>query len=258
MSVKSTVKSLLGKRGTTYAEGLVGKMKNFRAALGKYKKVSYSQCGEDLILDFLLTGLRISQPTYMDIGAHHPYYLSNTALLHQKGARGINIEPHPQLFRRFLNARKKDTNLNIGVGASAAELDFYIMAIPTLCTFSKSEADAYVAQGIALERVQKVKVQPIDEILKTYNAGKFPHVLSLDVEGLDEEILRSINYEEAYPLIICVESISYSTFGSGVRQEGLISFLLSKGYIIYAETYINTIFIMEKDWKEYAVKNKTL
>ena len=50
----------------------------------KFLKNSYSQCGEDLIVEFILNGLKIKHPTYMDIGAHHPFYLSNTALFTQK------------------------------------------------------------------------------------------------------------------------------------------------------------------------------
>jgi FkbM family methyltransferase len=235
---------------------ILGKIKRFLFPDMQFRKTSFSQCGEDVILDFLVTNLGIDKPSYLDIGAHHPYYLSNTALLYKKGATGINIEPNPQLYRRFLKARTKDTNLNIGVGNVSSELDFYILSVPTLCTFSKSEAQAYEAQGIKIDRIEKVKVETIDKVLQKYHDGKFPHILSLDVEGLDEDILRSINYKENYPLIICVESVSFSTFGSGIKQESLINFLLSNGYMIYAETYINTIFIMEKDWKAYAEKNK--
>jgi hypothetical protein len=37
----------------------------------KWKK-SYSQCGDDLILDFAFDILGIAKPTYLDIGAHDP------------------------------------------------------------------------------------------------------------------------------------------------------------------------------------------
>jgi glycosyltransferase involved in cell wall biosynthesis len=56
-------------------------------------KISYSQCGEDIIIDFLLTWLKIKNPTYLDIGANDPVKLSNTYYFYKKGSRGVLIEP---------------------------------------------------------------------------------------------------------------------------------------------------------------------
>ncbi len=39
-------------------------------------KISYAQCGEDLIVSGLFQTLGISQPTYLDLGAHHPTLVS--------------------------------------------------------------------------------------------------------------------------------------------------------------------------------------
>ena len=79
----------------------------------KYKK-SYSQCGEDIIVDYIFNLRGITYPTYIDIGANDPYYLSNTALFYDKGCRGINIEPNPAMVESFGKSRPADINLNIG------------------------------------------------------------------------------------------------------------------------------------------------
>src|ERR1035438_1460830 len=76
-------------------------------------KTSYSQCGEDLIIRYVFDVLKIPCPVYLDIGAHHPRFLSNTFLFYQQGAHGINIEPDPTLFAAFPKQRNRDTNLNI-------------------------------------------------------------------------------------------------------------------------------------------------
>ncbi len=60
--------------------------------------------------------LLLKQPTYLDIGAHHPTYLINTAFFYLKGLRGVCIEPDPFLFAEFKKERKKDTCLNVGIG----------------------------------------------------------------------------------------------------------------------------------------------
>lgn len=67
----------------------------------KFAKPSFSQCGEDLILRHLFDQLGIARPTYLDVGAHHPQMLSNTALFSATGSTGINVEPDPELFAAF-------------------------------------------------------------------------------------------------------------------------------------------------------------
>ena len=77
-------------------------------------------------------------------------------------------------------------------------------------------------------------------------------MLSLDVEGLDEQILKSINYKNYSPKVICVETISFSTKGRGVKNDGMIQFLKENGYMVYADTNINTLFVLENLWQKRA------
>jgi len=61
---------------------------------------------------------------------------------------------------------------------------------------------------------------------------------------LDEEILKSINFERTVPMIIVTETIDYSiTYKENLKRKGIISFLQDKGYIVYSDTMINTIFV---------------
>ncbi|MDZ4688718.1 MAG: FkbM family methyltransferase [Planctomycetaceae bacterium] len=210
---------------------------------------SFSQCGEDLILLFALQSLGIFRPRYLDIGAHHPMRLSNSALFYQLGGRGVNVEPNPLLFREFIRRRSGDVNLNVGVGSSQGMLDFYIMDNPELSTFSRDIADSYVHhQGARIRDVVPVSVSPVNEILDRYGTAGGFDVLSLDVEGLDEEILRAIDYERFAPLAFCVETVD---FASGEKRLAAIAeFLISRGYFIYADTYINTIFFHQSRFRK--------
>lgn len=221
-----------------------------RSAKATWEKQSYSQSGEDLIMDHILTDLQIVQPSYIDIGAHHPRYINNTFLMYTKGSKGINIEPDPTLFADFQQMRGRDTNLNIGVGEKSGQADFYIMNEPALNTFMKDEADRVSAENPAyfINKVSKIELRTVAEIVNEYSNGVFPDVLSIDVEGLDEIILRSMNYESSLPGIMCVETVSFSTKGRGVKKTDLIEFIASKGYIAYADTFINTIFVRKDLW----------
>jgi FkbM family methyltransferase len=227
---------------------------NKRSATGKqWLKRSYSQSGEDLIVKFIFDNLSISQPSYMDIGAHHPYYLSNTALFYELGCRGLNIEPDPSLFKAFLRERKNDKNINIGIGAEKGLADFYIISTPTLNTFSKTEAENYINEGdYRITEVVKVPINSLKNILEEYNNDIFPQFLNIDAEGIDELIIRSINYDVSYPLVICIETISFSSSGNGIKNTTITDYLIEKGYMIYADTNINTILVKKDLWQRKA------
>lgn len=82
----------------------------------QYYRKSYAQHGEDvLIFDFFKTWLKIKNPTYIDIGAHHPYEISNTAIFYENGCRGVNIEANPILFENFKHERPNDINICCGI-----------------------------------------------------------------------------------------------------------------------------------------------
>jgi FkbM family methyltransferase len=213
------------------------------------RKDSYSQCGEDLIVKFIFDSIGVVNPSYIDIGAHHPEYLSNTALFYKTGSKGINIEPDLNLFQRFLSHRKGDINLQIGISDKEEVLNLHVMSVPALNTFSKEEAETLLSEGkYSIESIQPISVSTISSVLQKYSNGEFPDLMSLDVEGLDEMILRSIDYESSYPTVICVETISFSENGRGSKNTSIVDFLTTKGYMVYADTYINTIFLRREKW----------
>lgn len=216
-----------------------------------FQKASYSQCGEDLIVKFIFDNLNIKNPSYIDIGAHHPFYISNTALFYQNGSVGINIEPDPILFEAFVKDRKKDKNLNIGISDNEGILDFYVISSPTLNTFSKEEAYNYEKEGdYKVKSIEKIKVNTLSNVLNEYSNGVFPQFLSIDAEGIDEIIIKAIDFEKNFPIVICIETISFSTSGNGVKNIELIKFIEDQGYIYYADTYINSIFVKEIYWRK--------
>ena len=213
-----------------------------------YFKKSYSQSGEDLIVRFIFDRLSITHPSYLDIGAHDPFILSNTAIFYESGSNGINIEPDTLLFENFVNLRKNDINLNIGIGGKSSKMTFYIMSERALNTFSEYDALNSVKEGLKIEQKKEIDIRTLNEVLEEYYDNKFPDFLSLDAEGLDLEIMKSINYAKSKPKVICAETISFSKKGKGKKNKELINFILGKGYIIYADTNINTIFIQKEIW----------
>jgi FkbM family methyltransferase len=217
-------------------------------AKAKYARLSFSQCGEDLLIDHIFKLRGIRHPSYLDIGAFHPWRLSNTAYFYLNGSRGVNVEPNPNLILAFHNERPLDVNLNVGIGEAEGVLDFYEISDRTLSTFSKKEADACAANGQGIAAVHQVQVITLANVLAQAGLDQFPDFLSLDVEGLEEEILRGLGTQHQYPKVICVETAEYSPTGSGAKRTDLIAFIERKGYYLYADTNLNSIFVKNEFW----------
>jgi FkbM family methyltransferase len=184
---------------------------------------SYSQFGEDLLIDRLLG--KPGTGVYVDVGANDPDFLNNTKRFYERGWRGVNIEPHVGLFRKFLTARPGDTNLNIGVGPVEGELEFFLFDPHQNSTFSAREAERYKSLGEKLVGVEKVKVETLRAVLE--RIGKRVDFLSVDAEGIDLEVLKSNDWSRFRPVLVCVESGDYET-----REEdmGIHAFMVSVGY----------------------------
>ncbi len=213
------------------------------AAAGGSLKASTSQCGEDLIIHHIFTNRSIAKPTYLDIGAHHPLILSNTAIFYAAGCHGINVEPNPQLISEFHRLRPNDVNLQLAVSDSAGHVDLLVpsssAALATICN------DQIPAGEHSVFRVPSITLA---ELIDRYAQGRIPDLLSLDVEGHDLAVLKQLSDLKTLPKVICVETVSYSPTGHGSRQEHILDFLIEIGYQIYADTSINTIFVLKAFW----------
>lgn len=212
---------------------------------------SYSQSGEDILIEYVLGWMGIKTRTYLDIGAHHPTYLSNTYLFYTHGARGVSVEPDSTLHAVIAKQRPEDTNLNIGVGKKRQSAKFYIMHPTTLNTFSKKEAETYCVRYPEAKITDTVSlpVVPVNEIIAEHFPKAAPDLVSIDVEGLDLEIVESFDFKRSRPTVFCIETVEYE--GETVLRKAtkLINKMKAQDYFIYADTFTNTIFVDRKAWK---------
>ncbi len=213
-------------------------------------KKSYSQCGEDMIIDFIFGQLRKEKISYIDIGCHHPTYLSNTAFFYENGSRGVCVEPDPFLFKTIADVRKEDICLNAGIGVDdKTEADFYILSERTLNTFSKEDAERYQSYGSKkIESVVKLPLMNVNSVIEKHLLPH-PNFISLDVEGMDMAILQSFDFKKFRPEVFCIESLTYTENGTEEKITSIINFMQEQGYFVYADTYINSIFVDKQSWK---------
>ena len=231
-------------------------LRGLRAGLGRLRHrlregalESFAQCGEDLIVHYVLNALGRRDITYLDIGAHHPSYLSNTYFFYLRGHRGVCVEPDATLLAAFRSDRPRDTLLNIGIAPEAGIADFYVLSTPTLNTFSKQEAERFASYGRQrIERVERVPIRNINSVIDEHFTAR-PDLLSIDVEGLDLAILQSLDFARHGPDVCCVETLSYTEDRSERKLTEVIDFMASRGYFVYADTYVNSIFVRMAAWK---------
>jgi FkbM family methyltransferase len=207
-------------------------------------KVSYSQCGEDIIADYFFESIGISKPRYLDIGANQPVKGNNTYLFYLKGARGVCIEPDISLIQVLNKSRPDDLVIHAGISTSvSSEADFYFFDghYNAWNTFSKEDADKKQRESGINYKQTKVKLDTVENIIKANNLGHI-NFISLDVEGLDLQILKSIDFSTIRPELICVETIEFSMNNTINKNSEIMSFMLTQGYHVYADTNLNTFF----------------
>jgi len=216
------------------------------------RKGSYSQSGEDLIIEYLLKLLNIEKPTYLDIGAYQPIKLSNTYLFYKKGAYGVCIEPDPALCEKFQNKRKRDVCLNIGIGFGHKDkADFYVMTSQTLNTFSYEDAKKLETGGTQkIEKIYQIDLKPVSWVADRYFKEAAPNLVSIDTEGMELDILKSWNFELCRPEVLCIETLSYEEASDGEKDTLVIDWMGQNGYFLYADTHTNSIFVDSAKWSK--------
>lgn len=209
-------------------------------------KMSYSQNGEDIIISGIFESLSRHRIFYLDIGGYHPYSGSNTALFYQTGSNGIVVEPNPELFRQFSQKRPRDISLNIGVSTYSGDQDFYLSPSGALGSLIKDESVIRSDD----ERIESltVPVLTVQDIVTRYADGKDIDYISMDIEGMELPVLESIDFSLIHPIVFCIETIHYSKNRKKEKRVDILNFMEKKGYFIYADTYINTIFVRQDVW----------
>lgn len=202
---------------------------------------SYSQEGEDMILRRIFgdkeTGF------YVDIGAHHPKRFSNTYYFYKRGWSGINIDAMPRSMRLFNRIRSRDINLEIPVSANEDILTYYVFNEPALSGFDEHLAEQRDASGNTYEIEKKIDLQTrslasiLDEFLPRDQKIDF---MTIDVEGLDLDVLKSNDWDKYRPTIVLVEVLGSSL--SDLGSSTVSRMLNVQGYRIFAKALHTVIF----------------
>ncbi len=161
---------------------------------------SYSLYGEDLVLIELFH--RDRSGVYVDVGAFHARWLSNTHLLDKLGWFGVAVDVEKEKLLTFRMRRRCCTHVGAvvpkGYGEKSITLYKFKRMSSEYDTIDKKTADDYASRyGMKYEEY-RVPAIPIDSLLDEASRkyGRNIRFLNIDIEGADESILLSIDPDE--------------------------------------------------------------
>ncbi len=169
-------------------------------------KISYAQNREDVILEAFFPD--VEKGTYVDVGANHPIRYSVTKLFYDKGWRGINLEPHSDLFKIIEKHRPEDVNLNTGLGSKAGKLSFRIYhsqdGLDGFSTFSTTMKKSHEQNNKSdYSDDISVGVKTLMDVLQEHPLAII-HFLKIDVVGYEYEVLQGNDWTKFRPQMICI------------------------------------------------------
>jgi hypothetical protein len=189
------------------------------------KKKTYSQFGEDVILDQYFNNF-IGR--YVDIGCYHPIKYSNTALLHKKGWTGINIDLNKTSIDLFNACRKNDLNIHACLSDKTEIVEIYLDS--EFSALNSMYPDNLKKFGLKKYKKFKIQTKIFSQIVK--NNFDF---LNIDCEGNDLKILKTIDLKKYTPKIIIIEV-------SNENKKKIYSYLNLHGYKLYITKSLSHIF----------------
>jgi FkbM family methyltransferase len=202
------------------------------------KMISYASNHEDVLLQRCFPD--VADGFYVDIGAGHPTNWSVTRWFYDRGWRGINVEPGPSI-EALRTERSRDVNLEVAVADFEGEATLWIHAGNEFTsTLSESVAQNGVERSGEM-RSKKVRVVKLESILDQHARDQHIHFLKIDVEGVEDAIVRSTDWRRYRPEVLLVESTE--PFTSIRRREPWQDWLQKNGYTFAYFDGINDFWI---------------
>lgn len=202
---------------------------------------SWSQKGEDLLVQSHFDRLGLGTGTYLDIGCFHPTWISNTHLLHRRGWRGFAIDIDQYKLDSMKFARRDRVECILGAvcgacedGATAAVYKFD-RGLSDIDTLDLASAEKYRAEGAGEFRREEVALIDINRLM-----ARIPHVdfLNIDIEGVDEAVIVALDLARFRPAVVLFEDNDTWGGAPAVRAKleaaGYERLFVSGGSICYA------------------------
>ena len=208
-------------------------MKSFVKSLywSFFKKKEFSQGLEESFL--LKYFIKKEKGFFMDVGCHDPFRYSNTQALYRKGWSGINIDANPDTISKFNKYRKRDTNICALISNATNTLEYcYYNDHALNGIHNKKRKDFLINKGYKILKTESINTTTLNKVLEK-SKYKVIDLLSIDVEGHEMEVLKSIDLDLHPVELIIVEE-------NGNENE--LRFFLKNKYSLIERIDRNLVF----------------
>ncbi|MCP9464230.1 MAG: FkbM family methyltransferase [Nitrospira sp.] len=211
----------------------------YRAFLSPAKpKVSYAQYGEDLLINLALSNGK-TPGFYVDVGCHHPRRGSNTYGLYRNGWRGLLIDVEEVKVLACQLRRRRDRAVVAAVSDREHDAAIYspgaFSTNTTLNLSAVSKPDVYQPVGHTITTT-------LTKLLEDHQVPPDFELLSVDVEGMDYEVIKGLNLQRYRPHVICVENWEARKGIEAVLSSAMHRFLTERCYSLSGWAGLSTIY----------------
>ena len=215
--------------------------------------IFFSADGEDSILDKWISD--INNGFYIDLGSNFPLYASNTYGLYLKGWRGICIDPNPGLKLKYSILRSKDIFINSAIVTNNKKKNqnfYFYKNNNELNTFSKTRVNIQKKLYNRIpSKIVKVNQIKINDLINMINKREV-HFLNIDIEGLENDIIKSLIKKKVLPWCIAIEELG--TTCENLKSSKIKKILNKSGYFLGSKTFLTSIYIRKNILKRLPSK----
>lgn len=210
-----------------------------RRYIFKFGKINFSQTGEEIVIQWILKDIK--QGFYLDVGCHHPYKISNTFQLYINGWHGIAIDANPTLIEKWKRKRKNDIPLVAAISDEEKEVTFYEFKESEVNTMDEGMVQEW-KQKFNYRSERKLTTQTLTSILDKYlPENQKIDLLTVDVEGNDFNVIKSIDLSKYRPKLIVVEIHGFDL--SNIEENEIYQYLVTQQYTLVSFATMNGYFL---------------
>tara|TARA_B100001093_G_scaffold266434_1_gene254827 strand:+ start:968 stop:1702 length:735 start_codon:yes stop_codon:yes gene_type:complete len=211
--------------------------------LTRTKLSHFSQFAEDVSLKRFFSKNR--KGTFVDVGWFHPKKYNNTWQLYKRGWSGVNIDIDPIKIKGFDMIRPRDHNVACAVGCKNDEIEYYTKGYYSLT--NSTNAELSTERGIYAKKTTTCR--KLNDILEASPLrNQQIDFLTIDAEGNDFDVLKSLNFETYKPMVIAIET--NENFLQDVIETNEFKFLKNHCYDLVAWCGMTIIFINKEFSKD--------
>jgi FkbM family methyltransferase len=204
---------------------------------------SFAQGAEDILIPYIARyHFGLDGPgKYVDVGCNAPVKYSNTFLLYLIGWRGINIDANAELIAECKRIRRQDVCVRAAVSDSEREAIFHKGKDDAVSTIDETRLVEWKRYFAFSEEDQETLVTcTLTSILdEHWRKGDPIDLLSIDVEGHDLQVLRSLDLSRYRPKIVVIEMHSIEN----IEEDNIYQYLSSNRYIFKYYAVLNAYFV---------------